>query len=166
MASNSRLTGPVRIATTLKYSGGRAAGTGMVLTSDGEVVTNHHVVVGATSIKVTVMATGATYDDDGEVVGTTTAASSSRSDVIGYAVPIAKVLSIADDLESGIAKARYDYAYGVPGVGLGGTTATVQGVYTSAVGAHSPGDSLGLSWTDADGTSHSATLTLAQGPMR
>ena len=32
----------------------------MVLTSDGEVVTNHHVVAGATSIKVKVMSTG--YD--------------------------------------------------------------------------------------------------------
>ena len=40
----------------------------MVLTSDGEVVTNHHVVDGATSIKVTVMSTGTTYT--AKVVGT------------------------------------------------------------------------------------------------
>ena len=33
----------------MKYDGATAAGTGMVLTSDGEVVTNHHVVEGATS---------------------------------------------------------------------------------------------------------------------
>ena len=67
-ASGSQLTGLVRIATTMKYDGGKAAGTGMVLTSDGEVVTNHHVVAGATSIKVKVMSTGKTYT--AKVVGT------------------------------------------------------------------------------------------------
>ena len=67
-ASGSQLTGLVRIVTTMKYDGAEAAGTGMVLTSDGEVVTNHHVVEGATSIKVTVMSTGETYT--AQVVGT------------------------------------------------------------------------------------------------
>ena len=229
-ASGSQLTGLVRIATTMKYTGGRAAGTGMVLTSDGEVVTNHHVVAGATSIKVKVMSTGktytaevvgtdakddgavlhlvgasglstvtpdtdgiavgddvtavgdangtvsylsaasgsviaknqaittqseanvsgerltgllqissdvisgdsggATYDADGEVVGMTTAASSGNSDVVGYAVPIAKVLRIVDDLDSGVAKARYDYsAPAFLGVALDDTATMVQGVY-------------------------------------
>ena len=52
----------------MKYDGGKAAGTGMVLTSDGEVVTNHHVVDGATSVKVKVMTTGKTYT--ARVVGT------------------------------------------------------------------------------------------------
>ncbi|MEO5710487.1 MAG: trypsin-like peptidase domain-containing protein [Nocardioidaceae bacterium] len=300
-ASGSQLTGLVRIATTLKYSGGKAAGTGMVLTSDGEIVTNHHVVAGATSIKVKVMSTGttytakvvgtdtqddvavlqlvgasgldtvttdtdtdtdgvsvgdavtavgdangtvsylsaasgsilaedqtittqseanvegerltgllkissdviagdsggATYDDQGEVVGMTTAASSGSNDVIGYAVPIAKVLGVADDLENGVVKARYDYAYpAFLGVGLGQTAATVQGVYKStpaadagivagdtvtaidgtkvgtsaalrkAVGAHSPGDSIAVTWAAAGGTSHTATVTLAEGPVR
>ena len=45
-ATDSQLTGLVRIASTLKYQSGRAAGTGMILTSTGEVVTNHHVVEG------------------------------------------------------------------------------------------------------------------------
>ena len=52
----------------MKYAGAKAAGTGMVLTSDGEVVTNHHVVEGSTSIKVKVMSTGKTYAAN--VVGT------------------------------------------------------------------------------------------------
>ena len=67
-ASSDQVVGLVRIATTLEYDGAQAAGTGMVLTSDGEVVTNHHVVAGATSIEVTVMSTGTTYTAD--VVGT------------------------------------------------------------------------------------------------
>jgi S1-C subfamily serine protease len=67
-AAASQLTGLVRIAATLKYEGGKAAGTGMILTSTGEVVTNHHVVEGATKLRVTVMSTGKTYDAD--VVGT------------------------------------------------------------------------------------------------
>lgn len=33
---------------------GRAAGTGMILTPSGEVLTNNHVIAGATSIKVTI----------------------------------------------------------------------------------------------------------------
>ncbi|HEX6487545.1 MAG TPA: trypsin-like peptidase domain-containing protein [Candidatus Dormibacteraeota bacterium] len=49
----------VDINTTL--SGGQAAGTGMILTSNGEVLTNNHVVEGATTISVTVPSTGKTY---------------------------------------------------------------------------------------------------------
>jgi S1-C subfamily serine protease len=51
----------VDIVTTLGYQGGRAAGTGIVLTSDGEVLTNNHVIRGATSIKVTDVGNGRTY---------------------------------------------------------------------------------------------------------
>ena len=53
--------GLVNVNTVLGYEGARAAGTGMVLTSDGEVLTNHHVVEGATEISVTSVATGKTY---------------------------------------------------------------------------------------------------------
>jgi S1-C subfamily serine protease len=53
--------GVVVIDTTLGYQGGEAAGTGMVLTSSGEVLTNNHVIRGATSIKVVIPKTGHTY---------------------------------------------------------------------------------------------------------
>jgi len=54
-------TGAVVIDTNLGYQGGQAAGTGMVLTSSGEILTNNHVIRGATSIKVTVPGTGHSY---------------------------------------------------------------------------------------------------------
>jgi S1-C subfamily serine protease len=294
-ASGAALTGLVRVVSTMKYQQGKAAGTGMVLSPDGEVVTNHHVVEGATSVKVKVMTTGrtytarvvgtdakddvavlqlagasglatvtpdtsgvdvgeavtavgdgggtvghlstvdgrvlhkgrsittqsdgaatgerltglieisndvvpgysggATYDAQGEVVGMTTAASSGSSDIVGYAVPIAKVLRIAGDLESGVTSARY--TYGNPaflGVALANGT-TVQGVYggtpaataglsagdritrigsasvtttrqlRAAVAAYSPGDRVSVSWTGGDGALHTATVTLATGPV-
>jgi S1-C subfamily serine protease len=41
--------------------GQSAAGTGMVLTSNGEVLTNNHVIYGASSISVQVTSTGAMY---------------------------------------------------------------------------------------------------------
>ncbi|GAB3668892.1 hypothetical protein GCM10027596_40320 [Nocardioides korecus] len=294
-ASGSQLTGLVRIVSTMKYDGGKAAGTGMVLTSDGEVVTNHHVVQGATSIAVKVMTTGktytatvvgtdaakdvavlqlqdasglatvtpdtdgiasgsavtavgdgngtvdhlsaatgtvvaknqsittqsegsasgerltdlleissdvvpgysggATYDAQGQVVGMTTAASSGSNDVVGYAVPIATVLRVADDLESGVRSTAYSYgrpaflgidlgngttvagAYaGTPAarVGLGqgdtitaiaGKAVTTQAQLRAAVASHRPGDRIAVSWTDASGVRHTRTLTLAQGPV-
>jgi S1-C subfamily serine protease len=55
------------VVVTTKLIGGAAAGTGMVLTSSGEVLTNNHVINGATTIKVTVPSGGRTYT--GHVVG-------------------------------------------------------------------------------------------------
>jgi S1-C subfamily serine protease len=280
----------------MKYAEAKAAGTGLVLTSNGEVVTNHHVVEGATSIKVTVMSTGksytarvvgtdptsdvavlqlvgasgldtvtadqdsvatgdqvtavgdgngtvdylsaaagevvaedqsittqsdgtasgesltglieissdvvggysggATYDAQGEVLGMTTAASSGTSDVVGYAIPIATVLRIADDLESGATSSAYVYGYpAFLGVGLAqgttigqvydgtgaadaglvagdtitridGTATTTTAQLRAVVAAHKPGDQVSVSWTDQSGSKHTATLTLGKGPVR
>jgi S1-C subfamily serine protease len=67
-ATAAQQVGVVDINTVLGYQQARAAGTGMVLTSAGEVLTNNHVVNGATSISVTVVSTGKTYT--AAVVGT------------------------------------------------------------------------------------------------
>jgi S1-C subfamily serine protease len=40
---------------------GQAAGTGMILTSSGEILTNNHVVEGATSVNVTIAGRSGTY---------------------------------------------------------------------------------------------------------
>ncbi len=59
--------GLVDIVTTLSYQQAEAAGTGLVLTRNGEVLTNNHVIEGATSIRVTDIGNGRTYK--GVVVG-------------------------------------------------------------------------------------------------
>jgi S1-C subfamily serine protease len=67
-ASATEQVGIVTVVSVLKYQEAESAGTGMVLTSDGEVLTNNHVIDGATSTKVTVESTGQTYAAD--LVGT------------------------------------------------------------------------------------------------
>jgi S1-C subfamily serine protease len=59
--------GLVDINTTLGYQQAKAAGTGMVLTSSGEVLTNNHVINGATSITARDIGNGRTYQ--AKVVG-------------------------------------------------------------------------------------------------
>ena len=54
-------TGVVDIETNLAYANGAAAGTGMVLTSSGEVITNNHVIRGASTIRVIVPSTKRSY---------------------------------------------------------------------------------------------------------
>ena len=54
--------GLVDINTRIGYDGAQGAGTGIVLSADGLVLTNHHVVAGATAIKATDAGNGQTYD--------------------------------------------------------------------------------------------------------
>jgi S1-C subfamily serine protease len=53
--------GVVLVTTNLAYQNGNAAGTGIVLTKTGEVMTNNHVIRGATTITVIVPASGKRY---------------------------------------------------------------------------------------------------------
>ena len=326
--------GVVDIVTTVGYDQGEAAGTGMVLTSSGEVLTNNHVVDGATSIEVTVLSTGRSYpatvvgtsptndvavlqlsgasglatvdvgessslqvgdaitgvgnagneegtsaatgevtaldqditasdgtgtdsenltglimtnaaieagdsggplyDTQGQVVGIDTAAQTSgRSGqtVAGYAIPIDTALAVADQITSGVDNATIHqgipaflgiqtaqasangFAQGNIGIGAAGsaapgastggsegaapgesTGAAVDGVVsgsaaqqagitagstitavggkavassadlTAALATHDPGDRVPVTWTDASGTAHTATVTLGSGP--
>jgi S1-C subfamily serine protease len=67
-ATAAQKKGVVTIDTVIGYDPQQqAAGTGMVLTSDGTVLTNNHVIQGATSIEVTDETTGKQYTAD--VVG-------------------------------------------------------------------------------------------------
>ncbi|GAA4684210.1 S1C family serine protease [Frondihabitans cladoniiphilus] len=68
-ATAAEKVGLVTIVSTLNYDEStKSAGTGMIMTANGEILTNNHVVQGATSIQVTVVSTGKTYTAD--VVGT------------------------------------------------------------------------------------------------
>jgi len=53
--------GVVVIETSLGFQDAHAAGTGMVLTSSGAVLTNNHVIRGATDIRVVVPKTGRSF---------------------------------------------------------------------------------------------------------
>lgn len=67
-ASSTQSVGIVTIVSTLSYQNAKSAGTGMIISSDGEVLTNNHVINGATSVQVTDESTGRTYA--ATVVGT------------------------------------------------------------------------------------------------
>jgi S1-C subfamily serine protease len=68
-ATDEQREGVVTIVSSLYYSDTtQAAGTGVILTADGQILTNNHVVDGVTSIAVTVESTGKTYE--ATVVGT------------------------------------------------------------------------------------------------
>jgi S1-C subfamily serine protease len=129
----------VDVVSTLDYGQGEAAGTGIVLTSSGEVLTNNHVVEGATSIEVTDIGNGKTY----------------RAAVVGYdaSADIAviklqgasglKTASLAN--ASTVAVGESVVAIGNAG-GVGGTPSAATGTVTA----------LGQSITASDETSGSA----------
>ena len=59
--ATASIPGVVDINTNLRYESAAAAGTGIVLTSSGEVLTNNHVIRGATTIRVVVPQSGRRY---------------------------------------------------------------------------------------------------------
>ncbi len=67
-ATSAQQVGVVDIYTVQKYNAAAAAGTGIVLSSDGEILTNNHVIDGSTSIRVRIVTTGKSYV--AKVVGT------------------------------------------------------------------------------------------------
>ena len=94
----------VDINTTV--SNGAAAGTGMVLTSDGLVLTNNHVIADASDIRVQIAGTGPTY----------------KAKVLGY--------SIADD----VALLQLDGASGLTSIDIGSSSTVHIGDQIVAIG--------------------------------
>ncbi|MET0956401.1 MAG: trypsin-like peptidase domain-containing protein [Cryobacterium sp.] len=113
-ATTEQSVGVVVIDTVLGYESAEAAGTGLILTADGRILTNNHVVEGATSITVTVVSTGAEYT--AEVVGT-----DASDDIAVLELVDASGLTVADLDTSG------EVAVGdaVTGVGNAGGTGTL-----------------------------------------
>lgn len=290
-------------------SGGEAAGTGMVLTADGQVLTNYHVVQGSTQVQVEVVDTGRVYtatvvghdaardvallqlegasglatitpdadrvavgqsltavgnasgggelvaapgtvtaleqqvtvngdnggsetlsgviatnagavpgdsggpmfDDEGEVLGMTTAGSQTTNAAPGgggrqsttatttasFAVPIADALSVVNQIrtgkesgtvqvgaraylgisvasssglqvasvESGGPAAKAGVEVGATITAIDGTRVTTQSELSSALDRIDPGAKASLTWVDADGVTHTATVTLGSSPV-
>ena len=51
----------VDITSELGYSGGQAEATGMVISSDGEILTNNHVISGSTKLRAQIVGSNRTY---------------------------------------------------------------------------------------------------------
>jgi S1-C subfamily serine protease len=112
--------GLVDINTTVGYDGSRGAGTGIVLSSDGLILTNHHVIAGATSISVTDVGNGQTY-------GATVLGYDSTHDVAVLRLQNASGLTVASLGSSASVKVGQDVvAVGNAG-GVGGTPSAVAG---------------------------------------
>jgi S1-C subfamily serine protease len=129
----------VNINTTLAQ--GRAAGTGMLISSTGEILTNNHVIADSTSIKVTVGGTGPTY----------------TAKVVGYDVTDDVALLQITDKVSNLPTVTFGdpskVSVGDPVVaignalGKGGTPQATQGHVTALDQQVTAGDSAGQSET-------------------
>jgi S1-C subfamily serine protease len=98
--------GLVDINTQLVDNEGEAAGTGMVITSNGEVFTNNHVIAGATSITATDLGNGKTY----------------TARVVGY------------DYHHDVAVLQLENASGLKTVSLGDSSTLKKGQNVSTIG--------------------------------
>jgi S1-C subfamily serine protease len=87
--------GLVDLNVTFAYGGGQGAGTGIVLTSSGQVLTNNHVIAGASEISITSVGNGKTYS----------------ASVVGY------------DRSHDIALLQLSGASGLPAVSIGDSSA-------------------------------------------
>lgn len=300
-ATAAQSRGVVQISTVVDFDAGEAAGTGIVIDASAAgggalVVTNHHVVEGATSIEVTDPSTGATaeaevlgfdavkdvavlrvdstdlvavatdtsgvdvgdpvvavgdaggdggsltaaegtvtalrqqiditgddgsvatlrrlievdsdiipgdsggalLDEDGAVVGMNVAASNGSTGIDGYVIPIRRVLKVVDRVLagdddgpltlgypaflgvglsiSGGAAVVGDLVEGGPaaeaGIDSGSTVTAFDGTSVRSaahlrrlIRQHLPGEQVVVRWTDTEGVSHVATVTLARAPL-
>jgi S1-C subfamily serine protease len=125
----------VDINTTYQYQQSRGAGTGIVLTSSGEVLTNNHVIQDATSISVTDIGNGRTYS--ARVVGY-----DATDDVAVLQLVDASGLKTASIGDSGsVTVGETVTAIGNAG-GVGGTPSAASGSITALNQAITAGDEL------------------------
>lgn len=142
-ATAEQSQGVVLINTVLGYASAEAAGSGVVLTSDGLILTNNHVIEGSTEITVTVPATAETYT--ATVVGT-----DATSDIAVLRLQDASGLttaSVDDDGDPAVG----DTVTAVGNAEGGGTLMAATGTVTAleqSITTQSEGVSAGESLTD------------------
>ena len=100
------LVDPAVVDITTTIDGGEAAGTGMVLTPSGLVLTNNHVIDGATKINVQIAGSGPTYN----------------AHVVGY------------DVTSDIALIQIENVSGLTTISVGDSTSVAVGDRVVAIG--------------------------------
>jgi len=143
--------GLVDVTSTLGYQGATAMGTGIVLTSNGEILTNNHVVNGATSVSVRDIGNGKTYK--ATVVGY-----DASHDVAVLQLSGASGLTTATTGNSSTVKVGDNVvglgnaggAGGTPSVAPGTVTALNQSITASDEGGGSSEQLSGLIETNAD----------------
>lgn len=141
----------VDVKSTLGYQGAYSLGTGIVLRSDGVILTNNHVINGATSISVTDIGNGKTYkatvrgyDESRDIAvlklsgasGLTTASTGDSSS-----------LSVGDNV---VALGNAGGVGGTPAVAAGSVTALNQSITASDESSGSSEQLSGLIATNAD----------------
>jgi S1-C subfamily serine protease len=127
--------GVVDINTKLGYQSATAAGTGMILTAGGEILTNNHVIDGATAITATVVATGRSYT--AKVVGTDVTADVAVLQLQGASglttIPLGDSSSVAPG-DAVVALGNAGGIGGAPSVVTGTVQATGQAITASDQG--------------------------------
>ena len=141
----------VDVKSTLGYQGAYSLGTGIVLTSDGVILTNNHVINGATSISVTDIGNSKTYkatvvgyDESRDIAvlklsgasGLTTASTGDSSS-----------LNVGDNV---VALGNAGGVGGTPAVAAGSVTALNQSITASDESSGSSEQLTGLIETNAD----------------
>jgi S1-C subfamily serine protease len=142
--------GLVDVYTLLAYNEGAAAGTGIVLTSSGQVLTNNHVIEGSTQVKVTDIGNGRSYS--ATVIGTDKAKDVALLQIQG-ASHLATV-KIGDSSKLGVGDAvtaigNAGGTGGAPSVSTGDITALDQAIIASDEVDNSEEHLSGLFQTDA-----------------
>jgi S1-C subfamily serine protease len=141
----------VDVTSTLGYQQATAKGTGIVLTANGEILTNNHVINGATSISVTDVGNGKTYK--ATVVGY-----DESKDIAVLQLAGASGLTTASTGDSGtvatgdsvVALGNAGGAGGTPSVAAGSVTALNQSITASDESSGSAEQLSGLIATNAD----------------
>jgi S1-C subfamily serine protease len=141
----------VDVTSTLGYQNATAKGTGIVLTSNGEVLTNNHVVSGSTSVSVRDIGNGKTYK--ATVVGYDASADvavlqlQGASGLTSASTGDSSALGVANTV---VALGNAGGTDGTPSVAAGTVTALNQSITASDEASGTSEQLSGLVQTDAD----------------